>query len=176
MMGHTADRLGRMADRLGGNADTVSRRWKGVADRVGDHGDKWGDQYKNIGRLEEEKLDEFADSHDGIGEPGGQKKKKKKDDEEKKDGKEKKEEKKEEPADAKKIVGGHPGSKNSPGIQKAAMPSGPKTIGTPAAFIQDNRNYKTGSVFSWPQGQPAQAQEPRSKLEKTAYDRPMNST
>jgi hypothetical protein len=64
-----------MADILGRNADEVSYRWRGKADRIGDRANKWGDRYRNIGRLEEKALDEFADSHDGIGEPGGRKKK-----------------------------------------------------------------------------------------------------
>jgi hypothetical protein len=136
-----------MADRLGRNADEVSHRWRGKADRVGDHGDKWGDQYKNIGRLEEEKLDEFADSHDGIGEPEGPKKKKKKE-EEKKDNK--KEEKKE-PAAAAKVVG-KAGSAPMPGVQKAAMPSTPvptvpKQLGTPSQFIMNGRDYQSNQIF-----------------------------
>ena len=72
-----------MADQLGANADQVSRNWGRKADRIGDHADKWGNRYKNIGRLEEKALDEFADSHDGIGEPGGRVKREK--NEEKKD-------------------------------------------------------------------------------------------
>lgn len=75
VFGHVADRQGRMADVLGRNADEVSARWRVKADRVGDQADKWGNRYKNIGRLEEKALDEFADSHDGIGEPGGRVKK-----------------------------------------------------------------------------------------------------
>lgn len=158
MLGHTADRLGHMADELGANADEVSRRWRGKADRVGDNGDKWGDRYKNIGRLEEKGLDEFADSHDGIGEPGGRKKKEKKD--------EKKEEKKEEkkdaaPAAAAKIPLGS-GPKSAPvpaGAQVAPMP-------TISKFIEDpTRDFNPNKIFAWPQ-------ESQNGIEKNTLEAP----